>query len=384
VLVVAQIAISVALLIGSGLLIRTMANLTTVDLGFRPERLLGGAVEIQEAKYPSAAERAAFYATVLERVRALPGVISASTVSKFPIASTTTDWPIWRSDQARPPGGGRTALSRWASPGYFETMGMPLLKGRDIAATDTPDSQRVIVVSEHLAEGIFGEEDPIGQTVKIGWTEDIYEVIGVVGNARIEGVRSNVTWAMYTSAAQMQATFQWIAVRTEGDPLLLEDAIRNILDDLDPEVLFSQVTTMEAAVDGNLSGFRTVMLSLGLLAGVALLLTSVGLYGVLAYNVSQRANEFGVRLALGAPAAKMLSLVLNKGFQLVVAGLALGIVGSLIGTRMVEQLLYETDRLDPFSFVGAAAFLAGVALIACIIPAWRAIRISPVEVLRRE
>jgi ABC-type antimicrobial peptide transport system permease subunit len=141
---------------------------------------------------------------------------------------------------------------------------------------------------------------------------------------------------------------------------------------------------MEAAVDGNLSGFRTVMLSLGLLAGVALLLTSVGLYGVLAYNVSQRANEFGVRLALGAPAAKMLSLVLNKGFQLVVAGLTLGIVGSLIGTRLVEQLLYETDRLDPFSFVGAAAFLAGVALIACIIPAWRAIRISPVEVLRRE
>ena len=166
--------------------------------------------------------------------------------------------------------------------------------------------------------------------------------------------------------------------------MLLEEPIRDILYDLNPDLVLSNVTLMESVVESNLAGFRTVMVALGLLAGVAFLLTSVGLYGVLAYHVSQRSNEFGIRLALGAPTTKMLSLVLTRGFRLVVAGLVLGLFGSLLGTRLVEQLLYETNRLDLFSFVGAAGFLAGIALIACLVPAWRAVGISPVEVLRRE
>ena len=384
-LVVVQVAISVALLIGSGLLIRTMANLTSVDLGFDPENLLAGTVTVLNSDYETPQERGAFFTTLVERVRALPGVVAASTVSHLPIASQGTDWPVWRTDQPRPTSGeGRMPYARWTTPGYFETIGIPILRGRDISTTDTADSPKILLVTEAVARDLFPDQDAIGRAVKLGWTDDIYEIIGIVGTARLNDIDSDSDWAMYISAAQMGANYQWVTVRTEGDPMLLEEPIRDILYDLNPNLVLSNVTLMESVVESNLAGFRTVMAALGLLAGVALLLTSVGLYGVLSYHVSQRSNEFGIRLALGAPTSKMLSLVLTRGFRLVVAGLVVGLVGSLLGTRLVEQLLYETDRLDPFSFAGAAAFLAGIALIACIVPAWRAIRISPVEVLRRE
>ena len=383
-LVVAQVAISVVLLVGSGLLIRSMTRVTTVDLGFDPDNLLAGTIGIQGSTYPTPEERSRFFTSLLERVEALPGVVHASTISKLPIASPTMDWLVWPADQPKPAyGEGRNALARFSMPGYFETMGMPLVKGRDIELTDTRDSGRVIVLSEAAAEGLFPDRDPIGRLVNIDW-DDPYEVVGIVGNAKLDGVRSDFDWAMYLSSAQMGVNHQWLAVRTEGDPLLLAEPIRRIVHDMDPDVLFFNPRSMSAIIEHDLSGLRTVTTALGLLAGIALLLTCIGLYGVLAYHVNHRLGEVGIRIALGAPRAKLLSLVFGRSIRTIGAGLLLGAVASVFGSRMVQGLLFQTDPLDPIAFLGATAFLGTVGLIACILPAWRAVQVNPVEVLRKE
>ena len=383
-LVVAQVAISVVLLVGSGLLIQTMSRLTTVDLGFRPDNLLAGSVGIRGSVYPTPEQRNAFFATLVERVEALPGVVQASMGSKIPIASPFMDWLVWPADQPKPePGKRLTALARFATPGYFETMGIPLLKGRDIDETDTHDAGRIIVLSEAVAEGLFPDRDPIGQMVKLDWN-DPWEVVGVVGNARLDGVRSDADWAFYMSSAQVGATSGWLAVRTAGDPLLFSEPIREILHNMDRDVVFSNPTTMTAIIEDDLSSLRTVTTALGLLAGIALLLTSIGLYGVLAYHVNQRIGEFGIRIALGAPTGKLMALVVERSVRMVGAGLGLGVLVSVFGTRLVQELLFETDPLDPVAFLGAAAFLGTIALVACVLPAWRAARVNPVEVLRKE
>jgi putative ABC transport system permease protein len=229
-LVVAQVAISVVLLVGSGLLIQTMVRLTTADLGFEPQNLLAGKVGMRAAVYESAEERSAFFTTLVERVETLPGVMRASTISKLPIASPMTDWPIWHADEPRPASGeAELALARWTTPGYFETMSIPLLRGRDIATTDGPEAAKVLVISEAVADGLFPGQDAVGRMVKLGWTDDVYEIVGIVGDARLDGVRSDFYWAMYMASAQMSSTFQWLVVRTSGDPLLVVDSVRGIL-----------------------------------------------------------------------------------------------------------------------------------------------------------
>jgi len=383
-LVVAQVASSVVLLVGSGLLIQTMSRLTTVDLGFDPNGLLAGTVAIRGSVYETREQRAEFFSLLVERVEAIPGVTQASVVSKIPIGSPYMDWEIWPSDQPKPiHGESRTALARFVMPDYFETMSIPLLEGRDIERTDTSDTGSVIVLSEATAEGLFPGRDPIGRMVNIDW-DDPYEVVGVVGNARLDGVRSDFDWAMYLSSAQKGVTSQWLAVRTERDPLLFAEPIRTIVQDMDPDVVFFNPRSMSAIIEKDLSGLQTVTTALGLLAGIALLLTSIGLYGVLAYHVNQRIGEFGIRIALGAPTRGLLAMVLKRSVRMVGAGLALGVVVSVFGTRLVQELLFETDPLDPLTYVGAIAFLGTVGLAACVLPAWRAIRVNPVDVLRKE
>lgn len=383
-LVVTQVAISVVLLIGSGLLIRTMSQLTTVDLGFDPGNLLTGTVGIRSSVYPSGDERSEFFAALVERVEALPGVVQASAVTKIPIASPFMDWQVWPVDQPKPGyGEGLSALVRFAMPNYFETMGLPILKGRGIEEIDSPDGVRVMVISEATAEKLFPGRNPIGQMVNLGW-HDPYEIVGVVGNARLNGVRTGFPWAMYISSAQVHATSMWLVVRTDIDPLLFSEPIREILREMDPDVVFSNPQTVASIVEDDLTGLRTVTTALGLLSGIALLLTTVGLYGVLAYHVNQRTGEFGIRISLGAPTRSLLAMVAGRSIRMVGAGLVLGVVISVFGTRMVQELLFETDPLDPLTYLGATAFLGTIGLAACVLPAWRAIHVNPVDVLRKE
>lgn len=393
-LVVVQVALSILLLVGSGLLARSLQNLASVKLGFEPTGVLTAGVRIQTADHPTPGQRIQLFASLLDEIEALPGVTSAGAVSKLPIASTATDWPIWPAHQPRPSNGDATmALARWATPGYFTAMGMPLLAGRDIGAGDLPGSTPVVVVTEAVARGLFPSQSPIGQRVRLGWTEDSFEVVGVVGNARINGLRSEFDEAMYLSAAQtdgsglgfqLAVTALTLTVRTGVDPFLLADPIRKILERKDPNAVLGTPTSMTSIIDNDLSGSRTLLAAVGLLSAVALLLTAVGLYGVLAYQVSQRRNELGIRMAIGATSLSLIGMVMKQGATLVGSGLAAGLLAALPASFLLRQLLFGIGPLDPRTYLVAAVSLALVGGMACFVPAWRATRVSLVEVLRRD
>ncbi len=383
-LVVLQVALSVALLIGSGLLIRSFVNLSTVDLGFDPEDLLTGQLQIQISQYPTPEERNQFFTSLLEEVEALPGVASATLINKLPIRSPWQDWSVWPAELPPPSvQEGFNAMARWVPPGYFDTMGIPLVAGRDIAATDVPDSPYVIVLSETVAQTLFQGSDPIGRMVNVaGWRT--FEVVGVVRDARVNTLRGAPDAAMYMSFAQMGPTRAQIAVRAPGDPTLLRRPIGDLLDRKDPNVLFARVSTMAAVLANEVADLRIVIFSLVLFSCVALALTATGLYGVLAYDVSQRLNEIGVRIAMGASNGAVLGMILRRGLLLAGFGLLLGVAGAYAGTLLLRQLLFETPPLDPATYVGAVGFLGLVAALACLLPAWRATQVDPVEVLRKE
>jgi putative ABC transport system permease protein len=390
-LVVLQVAVSIILLIGSGLLIRSLTHLTKVDLGFDPDHLLTGTVRILGADHPTAEERHLFFSSLLEEIEVQPGVASAALISKLPIRNPWQDWPLWRAEDPRPARQDSFfAMARWVSPGYFETLRIPLLKGRDVSAGDVPGSPLVVVLSQVSARTLYPDREPIGQSVKLGWTDDPYRVIGVAADARLNGLRGVPDPAFYAAAAQMEATRIMeatqiqVAVRSPGDPERFVGSIESLLRRKDPNAHFAGPATMRSVVDDALGDFRIVILSLGLFSGVALLLTAIGLYGVLAYHVQQRANEIAIRLALGASHGTILSLILKQGMVLVGGGLLLGLFGAWSASRLIRQLLFETEPLDAATYASASLFLFGVALLACVLPALRATRVSVVSALRNE
>jgi predicted permease len=384
-LVVLQVALSVALLIGSGLLIRSFAQLSTVDLGFDAENLLTGQIQIQGADYPTSEERSQFFSSLLEEVEALPGVTSATLINKLPILSPWQDWGVWPAELPPPSiQEGYSAMARWVTPGYFHTMGIPFLAGRDISASDVTGAPYVVVIGERVARALFADADPIGRQVRIGWSDRSFEVVGLVRDARVNTLRGAPSAAMYMSSAQIGATRLQVAVRTAGDPMLLVGPIESLLQRKDPNVLFARPASMASVVDAGLADFRIVILSLALFAGVALVLAAIGLYGVLAYHVSQRKGELGIRLAMGATNADLLGIIMKRGLVLVGLGLLVGIAAAYPGTLFLRQLLYETQQLDLAAYVGAVGFLGLVAALACFLPAWRATRVDVTQVLRIE
>ena len=390
-LVVLQVAASIVLLVGSGLLIHSLAQLTKVDLGFDPDHLLTGTIRILGADHTTAEERHLFFSSLIEEIEAQPGVASAALASKLPIRNRWQDWPIWRAGDPRPARHDSFfAMARWVSPGYFETLRIPLLKGRDLSAGDVPGSPLVVVLSQETARTLFPGREAVGESVKLGWTDDPYRVIGVAADARLNGLRDGPTPAFYAAAAQMEASeimeatqFQ-VAVRTPGDPESIVGSLENLLRRKDPNALFAGPATMQSVVDGALGDIRIVILSLGLFSGVALLLTAIGLYAVLAYHVHQRAKELAIRLALGASHGAILSMILKRGMALVGGGLLLGLFGAWAASRLLRQLLFETQPLDAVTYASASMFLFAVALLACVLPALRASRVSPVAALRAE
>jgi putative ABC transport system permease protein len=385
VLVVVQVAMSVGLLIGCALLIHSMVNLASVDLGFETENVIGGTYSIPTDDQTTTLERVETFTMLLEEIKALPGVTNAAAVTKLPIASRGTDWPIWHASEPRPePRDSIMGLTRAATHEYFSTIGIPLLRGRDFAATDAEGTAPVVILSQALVGDLFPNQDPLGQSVKLGWFDFAFEVIGVVGNAKINGVRSDFDEAIYLSSGQFGPPFQWLVIRTESDPEVLAAGIRKLVEEKDRNAILGDLVTMEALVDEDLTGFRVVMLALGLLSVVAMLLTAVGLYGVLAYHVSERTNEFGIRTALGAAPVDLTGLILKKGLAMVGIGLAFGFLGASLSSRLMQQLIFEIDPLDPIAYAGGALFFGAVAVVACLMPAWRAARVNPVAALRSE
>ena len=384
-LVVLQVAVSIALLVASGLMIRSLANLSAEELGFDTENLLTGNIRIQRSDYETPDEAVRFFVDVQGEIASLPGVVSAALISKLPIISPWTDWGIWPAEEPTPSSRDMDyAMARYVSPDYFATMGIPLVAGRDILPSDRLGTEDVVVISESTARTLFGDEDPLDRLVGIGWTEVNFRVVGVVSDAKLNLVRDEPNRAMYMAMARAGPSFMYLAVRTTGDPESLAGQIEDVVSGQDANALFADAASMESVLAGDRAGFRTVITSLALFAGLAVTLTAIGLYGVLAYHVGTRRREFGIRRAVGATDGAVLRMVFGRGLSLVGIGLLVGLAAAYPGTVLIRQLLFETTAIDPLSYAGAVGFLLLVAAGACLVPALRATRTEIMQVLRTE
>lgn len=388
-LVVLQVAISVTLLIASGLMVRSLVAQMNVPLGFNPAHVMTAGVGLPNDTYPNPEDRVAFFTSLVEQVRALPGVVSVAIIDQIPILNPSGNIYVYPAGQpleeSREAKMSQSADYRRVSPGYFETMGISLRSGRDIAATDLDGSPRVMIISESMAELFFGDRDPLGEHLIVDMGEMIeHEIVGVVADARLSRITSQPFHAMYMSYYQNPRLTMRLVVRSQADPTVLTGPIRELLRASDPNIPLAEPATMQSIVDDALVDFRTITASLGLLSGVALLLAIIGLYGVLAYWVSQRAHELGVRIALGATGKNLIALILAHGLTLVGIGLGLGVGSALVVTRLVRQLLFEIEPTDPATFVTMACFLIVVTLLACLVPAWRVTRVDPATALHTE
>ena len=384
-LLVAEVAMSIVLLVGAALLLRSFARLTSVDPGFKPEHVLAFRVALPTAAYTDEQQRAAFFARLLEGLDALPEVTSAGATQTLPMRG---DYVLSFTIQGQPapkPNEGPSANFRVASPNYFQTLGIPLLRGRTFTDRDQAKSPMVAIVDQKFVDRHFPDRDPIGQGIDIGNGSDgFYEIVGVVGSIRLANLETNPAPTMYVPFNQDPFSGAWVVARTDGDPTALSAAVRQTVQRIDPTLPAFAMTALTTVVSDSVAERRFSMLLLGLFAGIALFLAAVGLYGVVAYAVSQRTQEIGLRMAIGAQRGDVLRMVVGGGMKLAVVGVALGIACALALAQLVAAMLYEVTPFDPASYSATALVLLAVAALACYVPARRAMRVDPIVALRQE
>jgi len=387
-LVILQVAISIMLLIGAGLLIRSLNGQLEVDLGYDLPNVLTAGVRVPGDAYPGTTERLTFFDALVADIQSLPAVESVGLVNRLPIRHRGGNIYLYPEDhipEDRQTDMSRSADFRIVSPGYFQTIGIPLLAGRDINSSDSEDSSLVMVASKSLAELFFPGENPLGKKLLVDMGELVaHEIVGVVGNARLGRITSDPFHAMYMPYAQNAQSTMHLVVRTQTGPEALVGPIREALKAKDRNIPLAEPSSMRTIADNSMTDFRVVTTSLGLLSGIALLLALVGLYGVLAYYVSQRSHEIGVRIVLGASSRQIANLVLSRGMALVGIGLAIGITAAFWATGFIQRLLFGVEPTDPAAFTVAAVGYGAAALVACLIPAWRATRADPAVTLQAE
>ena len=388
VLVVGELAIAVVLLVGAGLLIQSLWRLRNVSPGFDSQNLLTFVVGIPEVKYPTDKQEP-FYRELVRRVESLPGVRSASSIIPLPlngdafvISFETEGRPVEKGNQ---PSADFFAIEE----GYFKTLGVSILKGREFTERDNKTAPPVIIVNQAFAKKFFPGEDPIGKRIKPGISTNsdkpaMREIVGVVSDVRNRNLSSELRAGYFIPAPQMPFNQMTLIVRTGNDPHSLITAVQNEVHAMDQEVPVFNIKTMEEYISATVATPRFNTTLLVIFAGVALILTIVGLYGVMSYSVAQRTNEIGIRMALGAQTGDVLRLIISQGFKLVLIGLGIGLVGAFAMTRVIASLLFGVTTKDPITFVAVAVLLALVALLACYIPARRATRLDPLHALRYE
>jgi len=387
-LVVTEIALSLVLLIGAGLLIRSFVKLQGVSPGFNASHILTMDLSLSRSKYPDATHTTAFYRQALEKIEALPGVESAAISLSLPpnYLEVTDSFSI--ETHPAPPGESLPDVPIvFISPKYFSTLGVPLLRGRAFTDADKDGAPGVTIINETLARQYFGDENPIGQRMKVGGSErdnQWMEIVGVVGNVRYTGLDAKEEPAYYLPHPQASWRSMYVVVRTAGNPLDLAPSIRNQVWSLDNDLPVAQVRTMEQLLAESVAQPRFRTLLLGIFAAVALLLAAVGIYGVISYSVSQRRHEIGIRMALGASRTDILRLVVGQGLKLAVIGTALGLAGAYGATRLLETLLFGVSTTDAVTFLGISGFLMVIAGLASYVPARRATRVDPMVALRHE
>ncbi|MBZ4416901.1 ABC transporter permease [Myxococcus sp. RHSTA-1-4] len=384
-LVVGEVALAVVLLIGAGLLLRSLWSLQSVETGFRSEGVLTWTLSLPKSDYPDDVRQAALFHQVLERVEALPGVTSAGAISDLPFR--TNDISVGLEIDGRPPEPGAQAMVGYQviTPGYFRTLGIPLLAGRDITASDRKDTQPVLLVNETAARRYWPGEDAVGRRIRVGSEDGPWQtVIGVVRDVRQGGPQRDIRPEVYVPALQQTFHFIQFAVRTEGDPLRLVAGVREALAAVDADLPMSQVRTMDEVVTTATARPRFLSTLVALFAALALLLAGVGLSGVIAYMARQRTQEIGIRMALGARPADVLRLVVGSGMRLALAGVGLGLGVACVATRVMASQLHGVSATDPLTFGSLALLVLGVTLVATWVPALRATRVDPLVAMRSE
>lgn len=382
VFVMAEIALAVTVLCGAGLLGRSVMALQSVKPGFTAQ----DALSLPNRSYPDSDAQHSFYTRTIDGLRALPGVTQVGGTSFLPLAGVGPATSFWRADQPQPGPNDRPVVdARPVTPGYFAAMQIPMLAGRDVNDADTSDKDPVAVINETFARQIYPGDNPIGRkfTLNLG-NEKPHEIIGVVGDVKLATVEGEVRATAYLSSRQYAFGLMNFVVRTSGDPARLGPSAVQVIRQIDPLLPVAAVRPLEDVFAESIARPRLTATAMGIFAGAALMLAALGVYGIVAYSVSQRSREFGIRVALGARPAQIVTMVVGQNLRVVVVGLALGLVIAIPATRLLRGLLYQVGPNDPIVFAGIGSLLAAVAVIASYLPARRGTQVDPVVTLKAD
>ena len=387
--VVVEVAAALVLLVGAGLLLKSFQKLQEVNPGFKPDHLLTMQISLPSNRYKDPQQIDAFFAQALEKIKALPGIESAGVSTSLPMSGSGSSGSFTIEGRTVAPGEMSPWGNRWfAGATYFQTMGIPLLKGRYFDDRDVREAPQVAIIDETMERKFWADEDPVGKRISFGrdpqgnpiWRE----VVGVVGHVKQKGLEGESPVQYYIPHRQLPSAGVFLVARTAAEPSSLAGAVRGSIQSVDRELPVFRVTTMERMVSESMTQRRFAMTLLGIFAVVALILASVGLYGVMSYSVTHRTNEIGIRMALGAKVTDVLAMVVGQGMKLSLAGVGIGLVGAVALTRVMRTLLFSVSATDPLTYIVVALLLAGVSLVACYVPARRATKVDPMEALRYE
>jgi len=384
-LVVSEIALSLILLIGAGLLVNSFARLQHIDIGFDSDHLLTFHLSLTHSKYKEDHQKTAFYRNIVERIGKIPGAESVAVPSILPLTWGTSEVyeiPGRESGDSRDV---QTAEVRQINPAYFQAMKIPLLKGRYFSPDDENAKTRRIIINEFLARRIENGGDPIGKYITIpAWNSQPYEIVGVAGNVKEYGMTSEYRPTIFTPFLHRPANSICFAIRTKSNPYRLAPAVRQQVREIDPDMPIQNLRSMNQLITDTMIMERFRMILVSMVSVVALILSSLGIYGIIAYSVSQRAHEIGVRMALGAQMSDVVRMVVWQGFKLILIGVAIGLAVSFAVTRVLASSLYGIGAADPATYIFICLLLGVVSLLACYIPARKAANVDPMIALRCE
>ena len=386
-LIVSEIALALVLLVGAGLMTKSLLRLLDVDPGFDPKNLLTFQLSLPSAKYGANNQAPVFYQQLLTRLETLPGVKGAGAVNRLPLVGGSTGVPLIEGRPAPAPGQEPVANVRTVSFGYFRAMGIPLIKGRVFTEQDQVGAPRVLMVNQTLAAQLFSGQNAIGQRIRFTFTGDQpFEIVGVVGDEKVTPLDTATTPVIYFPHLQNSDLAMNMVVRTATDPLAFASTVRSEVRAMDADLLVYHIESMEHHIAMRPSTMmrRYPTMLIGAFAAIALLLAVIGIYGIISYSVSQRTHELAIRIALGAGRRDILKLVVGQGLGLTAAGIGIGLAAAFMLTSFLSSMLFEVGTSDPLIFIGVAMLLAAVALLASYLPARRATKVDPMVALRCE
>jgi putative ABC transport system permease protein len=385
-LIVSEVALSLVLLVGAGLLVKSFLHLRSVNPGFDAQRVLTASLSLPAAKFKEDEQQLRFIEQVTARAAQIPGVLAVGAIMPLPFSGNNISVSYAVDGQPEPPPGERPVSgARVITPGYLRAMSIPVVKGRDFTAQDKTDAPKVIVINESLARKHFSGVDPIGKRLSLGLNEINGEIVGIVGDVRSNNLMKEAGPEFYVPYAQVPFGDVSLVVRTSADdPTLMTKALRSAVQEIDSDQPLYEIRTMNALVSESISRQRFSMTLLALFAALALALACVGIFSVMSFLVTQRTHEIGIRMALGAQARDVLRMVIGQGMRLTLVGIALGLPAAFALTRVMRGLLYGVSATDPLTFACVSVLLALTALLACSIPARRAAKVDPMVALRYE